>query len=256
MVGAFNKEETSKLDKAVARLQQLVGPLDGWRLVYLRELVQEMPEQAQSFKNARTPARPSELARKFQRFRRDPERLVRDLAGPGVTRSDAWQKIQANAVYARFLYFYARIVWSDQGDRHLGEEGDALDHLRSSSEPIENVVAATDLALRQLERQRPRGRGGTRRSRDSALQLACEHILNIYVTITDKAPSFSVLTREKNPEVQIMGPAVEFLRICLSIMGLPATRPTMRRCIEAHRAAMRKKGDSRLLGSPLPFSRL
>ncbi len=43
MVGAFNKEETSKLDKAVARLQQLVGPLDGWRLVYLRELVQEMP---------------------------------------------------------------------------------------------------------------------------------------------------------------------------------------------------------------------
>lgn len=255
MVGAFNKEETSKLDKAVARLQQFVGPLDGWRLVYLRELVRDMPEQAQSFKNARTPARPSELARKFQRFRRDPERLVRDLAGPGVTRSEAWQKIQANAVYTRFLYLYSQIVWGDQGDRHLGEEGDALDHLRSSPEPIENVVAAMDLALQQLERQRPRGRGGTRRSRDSALQLACEHILDIYATITGKAPSFSVLTRDKNPEVQIKGPAVEFLEIGLSIMGLSASRPTLRRCIEAHRAAMRKRGDSRLLGSPLPSSR-
>ncbi len=211
-----------------------------------------LPDHALSFKSARPAARPSELIRALERAHRNPVPMTKALVSAEVTRDEAWHVVDTNATAVILLYHYARMIWGDQAERHLGKEGDALDHLRACPDPADAIKASAERALNVLEPNRSRGRGGRRNTRDTALKLASEHILDVYVTITRKLPSVSVLSKSKNPAVQIKGPAVEFLESCLEVMGLRTSRPTLRRCIGDYRGKMQPPSDLRRKKLPLP----
>lgn len=229
------------LEKACQQLQHLLGTRHGWQAAYLSEQVLFLPELASSFKSTRPAIRTSELSRKLHQVTKNPIPMIRALIGPGVTRKEAWRCIETNAIAVILLYYHARITWGSRAERRLGRNGTALDHLRKRADPAGALKAAAQIALQNFDPGRPRGRGGIRRRRDTALDLAAEHVLDVYTTITREAPSVSVLTRSKNPSVQIKGKAVQFLEICLKIMGLQTSRATLRRCIESYRRKMQPK---------------
>ena len=240
------------LEEIVARLRRVLGSLAPWQTTYLSQIVQLLPDQAASFKSTRPAARPSELIRALERTYKNPGPMTEGLVGADVTRDEAWHVVDTDATAVILLYHYARMIWGDQAERHLGKEGDALDHLRACPDPADALKASAKRALKVLEPKRLRGRGGHRNTRDTALKLANEHILDVYVTITRQLPSLSVLSKSKNPAVQINGAAVEFLKIWLEFMGLRTSRATLRRCIEDYRRRMQPPSDPRRKKLPLP----
>ncbi len=249
----YGAEGLAHPEGIVAQLQRVLGPLARWQAAYLHQMVLLLPDHAASFKSARPAARPSELIRALERTYKNPGPMTEGLVGADVTRDEAWHVVDTDATAVILLYHYARMIWGDQAERHLGKEGDALDHLRACPDPANAMKASATRALKVLEPKRLRGRGGHRNTRDTALKLANEHILDVYVTITRQLPSLSVLSKSKNPAVQIKGAAVDFLEICLEIMGLRTSRPTLRRCIEDYRRRMQPPSDQRRRILPLPI---
>ena len=180
----YGADDLAHLDEIVARLGRVLGPLARWQAAYLHQMVLLLPDHAASFKSARPAARPSELIRELVRAYKNPVSMTEALAGADVTRDEAWLVVDTDATAVILLYHYARMIWGDQAERHLGKEGDALDHLRACPDPANAIKASAKRALKVLDPQRPRGRGGRRNTRDTALKLANEHILDVYVTIT------------------------------------------------------------------------
>lgn len=248
----YGAEDLARPEEIVARLRHVLGPLARWQAAYLHQMVLLLPDHAASFKSARPAARPSELIRALERTHKNPGPMVEALAGAEATRDESWHVVDTDATAVVLLYHYARMIWGDQAEHHLGKEGDALDHLRACPDPADAIKTSATRALNVLEPKRSRGRGGHRNTRDTALTLASEHILDVYVTITRRPPPLSVLSKNKNPAVQIKGAAVDFLDICLEIMGLRTSRPTLRRCIEDYRRRMQLPSDPRRKILPLP----
>lgn len=214
------------------RIASLLGVSDPAKKAYLAEQLLDFEEIGRLTRTVRLSEPRSRLAIRATLAAKNPLFYVTRLTGP---RQDALTFLRKDPVASLLLFHWAQLQWGWNAERHLGEDGDALEALAAEPDPQQAFRYAALAATKQLSGQALEGRGGPRRKPDEAIAIAAEHILDIYQTVTGKVPGVSVRPGTETPEEQIRGPAVEFLCGGLELMGFTISRGNVRLLIDGYR---------------------
>ena len=214
------------------RMASLLRVSDPAKKAYLVEQLDDFEEIGRLTRTVRLSEPRSRLAIKAKLASKNPLPYVTRLT---CSRQDALAFLEKNPVAPLILFHYAQLKWGWNAERHLGEDGDALEALAAEPDPQQAFRVAAQAAAEQLSGQVLLGRGGPRRKPDEAIAIAAEHILDIYQTVTGKVPGVSVRPGTETPEEQIRGPAVEFLLGGLELMGFTISRGNARLLIDGYR---------------------